>query len=79
MATNSSWCLERLGEQNTMHILKIGETKIGRRKNSDIKVASLICSRWHCSITVDADNKVSVEDRVRKIQFRFLGFINNLN
>lgn len=63
------WILEGITEvtkqrkRTQSFVLKAGENKVGKYKNSDIKIPSYLCSRNHCSIFV-SDNKVSVKDNV---------------
>lgn len=68
MASNCNWRLEAIsnaarGRKKTSFVLKAGENTVGKKKNSDIKIFSVLCSREHCIIFLDGD-KVTLKDTV---------------
>lgn len=68
---SDKWILQRL-EFDTKYLLNIGETAIGRHRQADIVTNSTICSRQHCIITLNADDSIYVENKVRTCSFSVL-------
>lgn len=68
MRIKSDWRLIRLGDKHAEYDLNDGETKIGRSVKSQIRTESEICSRVHCTLAIDANGKITLEDKVCIIQ-----------
>lgn len=66
MAKSNEWCLNRL-EVCGEFFLNEGDTTIGRNKKADVITPSQICSRNHCVITLDSDNKIHIKNQVNRI------------
>lgn len=64
MATNHRWYLVRLGPITSEHLLNEGETIIGRNRSAHIMTLSEICSRLHCSVTLNANDEITIESKV---------------
>lgn len=65
---SNNWRLEALSiaaknRKKKSFVLKAGENKVGKMKDSEIKIPSVLCSREHCTILLDGDT-VTVKDTV---------------
>lgn len=68
MASNCNWRLEAISNaaknrKKTSFVLKTGENTVGKKKDCDIKIHSVLCSREHCTILLDG-GKVTLKDTV---------------
>lgn len=65
---SSNWRLDAISNaalkrKRISFVLRVGENKVGKKKDCLLKIPSLLCSRDHCSIFLDED-KVFVDDKV---------------
>lgn len=65
---SSNWRLEAISNaalkrKRISFVLRVGENKVGKKKDCLLKIPSLLCSREHCTIFLD-DEKVFIDDTV---------------
>lgn len=66
------WCLHRLnydGDETKVVYLNEGDTTIGRNPAADVICTSNICSRNHCTITLNSDDKITIRNIVSLFPF----------
>lgn len=68
MIAECNWRLEAISQaaknrRRDAFVLRAGENRVGKQRDSHIKIASQLCSREHCRIFLDG-NKVTLIDTV---------------